>query len=203
MIALPPLKLRRKTRSLAPGAAAVLLSSAVHAAILLPLIGLAWHAPGHEPEPEPARIVEVTLAWAAPAAPMPEPTPEPPAMAQPPTRIVPAAPAPRRPRPATLPAPHEAVPPLPAPPTETSGAPTTTVSEATQAPLTVAPNPQPPSGEMMAGYARQLLARLEQYKRYPALSLRRGEEGTVTIASPWRRTAAWWRSIRWTTPPPA
>ena len=33
----------------------------------------------------------------------------------------------------------------------------------------------------MASYARRLLARLDQYKRYPSLSLRRGEEGTVTI----------------------
>ena len=93
MIALPPLEVRRKTRSLAPGAAAVLLSSAVHAAVLLPLIGLAW--PSSRPEQETTRVMEVSLAWAAPpAAATAMPAPEPaPAQPLPPARIVPAAPA--------------------------------------------------------------------------------------------------------------
>lgn len=166
-------------RSLAPGTVAILLSSAAHAALLLPLMSLAWIVPG--PEAEPPKVVEVTLAWtappeqpisapSAPAPPRTSPAPQPLVM---PRRMAPTS----RPQAVPVPAATSSVAPQPPPLSETGSG-----SEGELPPLLAAAAPPPPRDEaMMAGYAKVLLARLDHHKRYPALSLRRGEEGIVTI----------------------
>jgi protein TonB len=146
----------------------LLLSIAIHAAALVPLLRLGWHLPTEDAPP--TRVVELELAPLPPPAVAPAPLPTP-ALAPPahhpskaaaaPPRPVAAAPSPS---PATVPA-EAASDTAPAPPPATRPS----------------PAPQAAAGDIMGPYARALLARLEAHKRYPVLSRRRGEEGIVTL----------------------
>lgn len=158
----------------------MLLSSAVHAAVLLPLALMGWRTPG--PEVEDAKVMEVTLAWAAPQVAPQLSSPDP--IAAPPvaTRAPMARPAAVRRAPQAQP--------VVSPPSdgaavaaETGPPESAAAVEAVSgpAPLQAAPVAPPPAGEVMAGYARQVLEQLDRHKRYPALSRRRGEEGTITL----------------------
>ncbi len=187
MDSVSPEDIRRRTRSVLPGGFALVLSSAVHAAVL-PLIGAAWTT---REDPDPAAI-EVTLAWmpppavdeASPAAADPRvasATPD--ATAAPPQTTQP-------PKPKPVARSHPAAPPRAiisstgaAPAVDSHAAPVADVAPtmASVAPVVIAANPQPARAEMLARYSSELLERLERHKNYPVLSQRRGEEGTITV----------------------
>lgn len=181
---LPQDRLSRSSRGLWPGGTALLLSTAVHAAIL-PVAGFLWTS---QPAPRPLTdSMDVILAWERPAE-------DAPSEAQPP------APAP--PRPSGVPdTPHAATPPsaptasrrlthaashvLDAPVrteilADTGAAAAADVVPAAEPPQ-VAALPPPPKAELLAKYSRLLLGQLERFKTYPVLSQRRGEEGTVLL----------------------
>ncbi len=189
---------------------AFVLSSAVHAAVLWPLVTLKPAAPRQEPP----HVLEVTLTWPQPAPTAVAPHPAEPKAAEPKTAAPrPAAqvhPAPVHPVPAHPARVHAA----PAPPhvrrmavhrtiTPVAAAVHVHAAATEPAPIQPAPLPQAPVQEAMAGrpaapsppplpagpapdrllaaYARRVLAQLEQHKTYPIMSQRRGEEGTITL----------------------
>lgn len=163
------------------------MSLAVHGVLLVFLAGMAWSSP--PPPDEPAQVMEVTMAWLPPPeiadeAPPVKAAPPPPQAARPPTPVAVA-----RPVAAPHPAPVHAAAVAPALAEVSSSAadgpaaPSQVAAVAPQAgppPPVAAPAPAD-EGVILAGYARRFLEQLERHKSYPALSLRRGEEGTVTI----------------------
>jgi protein TonB len=166
----------RPQRRLLPGSLGLMLSCAVHAAVL-PLVAYSF---GHAaPEPPDPPAIEVMLAWAPPAE---ETPPAPPAAAAPAAAPIalpyPPARPPARTAPAAKPVPR---------PVEAAAASAAPASEAAApvaspvAPPQEAALPPPDHALLMAGYAKLILAELERHKVYPPLSLRRGEEGTVTV----------------------
>ncbi|HIJ62621.1 MAG TPA: TonB family protein [Rhodospirillaceae bacterium] len=180
---LPQDRSRRSARRVLPGGTALLLSTAVHAAVL-PLAGLLWtSSPSVAP---PADSIQVTLAW-EPSPPPGENAPaEPPRAATPPTAppttpaiAKPATPVARR---LTHAASHviDTSAPQQSPAENATAAGAGAGAEVAEPPQQAA-LPPPPKAEVLARYSRQLLGRLENFKTYPALSQRRGEEGTILL----------------------
>lgn len=163
--------------ALLPGGMAMIVSMALHAAMLPLLLGI-----GHATAPTVTareQVIEISLAWAPPpAGPQAVHHDEPARGIQRPAAPTTGTPAPRRepakPRAAAAIA-HQ--PAAPAAGT-TEPAPAETPTTQLAALSTAVP---PPRAEMMAFYARRLLERLERHKTYPVLSERRGEEGIVTL----------------------
>ena len=188
MMTLPQDRFSRSTRRFWPGGTALLLSTAVHAAAL-PIAGVLWVS---QPAPPPQTdSMDVILAWESPVADSP---------------AEPGPPAPTPPRPSVIPAPPRAAAPAPIPaasrrlthaashvidtpaPTEVSAdsgqAPAAEVAArggAATEPPQIAALPPPAKAELLARYSRLLLGQLERFKTYPALSQRRGEEGTILL----------------------
>lgn len=188
MMTLPQDRFSRSSRGLWPGGTALLLSTAVHAAIL-PVAGLLWTC--QPATPPQADSLDVVLAWEAPPVVDDVPsTAQPPAapraIAPPPVLTPVLAPVPA-PAPAarrlTHAASHVLDATLPMEPVTDVGA-SPAIAEAVAAPAPppqVAALPPPPKAELLARYSRLLLGQLERFKTYPVLSQRRGEEGTVLL----------------------
>ena len=178
--------------SLVTGGIAFVLSSAVHAAVLLPLASMIWSPPA--PQEDPQTVLEVTLAWAAPSVAadiLPQavtPPPPPPAQAVHRAQSPPAShlsPAPRHlaATPVAAPSPMPVETPASTAPSNAGAGAATDTPQLAALPMAGPPpiHAAPATDQVLANYARLFLAQLERHKTYPALSLRRGEEGTVTI----------------------
>lgn len=163
--------------ALVPGGMALIVSMALHAAMLPLLLGIGRATAPTEAASE--QVIDISLAWAPPppgpqASRHDEPARDIQRPATPATGI-PAAPrrAPARPR-------AVAATEITAPAAGTTAPAPAETPPARLAALSAAA-PPPPRAEMMAFYARRLLDRLERHKTYPVLSERRGEEGIVTL----------------------
>ena len=152
-----------------------------HLALLLLVSGLVWTPPVQDDTLD--KVIEITLVPFAPVPPpQPAPAPAPPAVTPivakprvvaPPTRSQEARPL--------VPAPSAAIP-VPAPSTAIPDAAAEPRAAASTVPTAAAGEASPAQRDMMVtGYAAQILDAVERRKTYPALSVNRGEEDTITV----------------------
>ena len=152
----------------------------VHLALLWLVSSLVWTPPVQDDTLD--KVIEITLSPYPDLSPQQTgPAPAAPAAAPPLAQVKPRAALPPQ-RPLVTRPPTPALPVAAASDVLAPSAPDAGAAASNSAPTRTIAEPSPAQREMaVSGYASQVLSAVERYKTYPALSVSRGEEDTITV----------------------